>query len=174
MSIRVWSYKEEDGSSNEQQNEETTDEDLEHELAKAFENPEDYYPTPKASPPAALRSANQSMKNTSYSISLRNLNPGRLHSMLVRKYNLVRPWLRDFRRKEEELRQSHKRNQSTKQNLAASGSARWMEEDPQTRVAFRTKNTWGFRYTSLRWRVPESWTRSFKEPCPHELMDRDL
>ena len=46
--------EEEDGSSNEQENEETPDEDLEHELAKAFE---DYYPTPEASSPAALMAA---------------------------------------------------------------------------------------------------------------------
>ena len=49
--------EEEDGSSNEQEIEETPDEDLEHELTMAFENPEDYYPTPEASPPAAIMAA---------------------------------------------------------------------------------------------------------------------
>jgi hypothetical protein len=36
--------EEEDRSSNQQEIEETLDEDLEHELTKAFENPENYYP----------------------------------------------------------------------------------------------------------------------------------
>jgi len=49
--------EEEDPSSNQQEIEETLDEDLEHELTKAFENPENYYPTPGASPPAALMAA---------------------------------------------------------------------------------------------------------------------
>ena len=49
--------EEEDEPTNEQEIEETPDEDLEHELTKAFENPEDYYPTPEASPPAALMAA---------------------------------------------------------------------------------------------------------------------
>lgn len=49
--------EEEDEPTNEQETEEAPDEDLEHELTKAFENPEDYYPTPEASPPAALMAA---------------------------------------------------------------------------------------------------------------------
>ena len=75
--------EEEDGSSNQQEIEERLNEDLEHELTKAFENPEDYYPTPEASPPAALMAATISQ-------------PEHEEHQLCNSYSKFEPWKASF------------------------------------------------------------------------------